>query len=740
MQPRMNVNQRAGHFPPTLSAAPVGRANGDQFEKVPEPKFALPLLSLVGLDGQEMLVERKLGDKWLFVNPDTKDAEWRTDSEIAQLQAQGRFHLVKMNRSGEKATTPRSPLVVGLNDKGNLRKHAYVQVCLNAPGGFGFSRPILLPIIRKLAGERGERVPGFTTVVDWVKKHEKHFEDYGTACFTDRHDLKGKPGHKLLPFQEKALTLGVNRCLSGMTGPVAYAAVCRYVQLFDAKYGRHLDKKALGLPFVDERGRLRPPSLSTLERRYSEVDPLVRDGMRKGFRYAKRTHRTFSTTARPDLPYQEVEVDHCTLDIQLIDAGGLIFGRPDLITFRDRATAMIIGYGLGFEKPSYASFLRGLRHVMYPKDLSICPSVQNPWPCYGRIQNLFVDNALHFIGDNIREAGRELGFNVPRFHAREPWAKGALERFFRSFNTGLVHSLPATTLQNASARQDHEYLGEPAFTVEEFEALLIRWICDIYHIETRRALGPIRGVGDVPLRVWMEKAKNFVTPPIPSGEMFVALAGDWELRVISKDGIVWDYIKYEDAVLYSITSHPGHQKGIKYKVVRDPMDLGYLYIVNHHTGERIKVPATVGHYEYATGRTLHQHNVVLNNAKRLIELWEKDHWDAIIAAKDELAKITLDILKRPKRKKIEQKVARFLDWDRGRRLRSTIAVPTPSDGSGSQYLPFELSKQPHMASHDFPPATGKRNGTPPVPSDTHNDLERELEEKLARKNWGVTHG
>jgi hypothetical protein len=194
-----------------------------------------------------------------------------------------------------------------------------------------------------------------------------------------------------------------------------------------------------------------------------------------------------------------------------------------------------------------------------------------------------------------------------------------------------------------------------------------------------------------------------------------------------------------DSILYSITSQPAHEKKMKYKVVRDPMNLGHIYIINHHTGEQVKVPATVGHYEYACGRTLHQHRVTLNNAKLLREKWEEDHWSAIIAAKDELAQITLDILKRPKRKKIEQKVARFLDWDRGRRIRSTIAVPTPADGSGSRYLPLESPRQiPVAPSHNDVGPEPKERKPSPTP-DMRCDLDRELEEKLARKKWGVTH-
>ena len=58
-----------------------------------------------------------------------------------------------------------------------------------------------------------------------------------------------------------------------------------------------------------------------------------------------------------------------SFDVLIIDdEQGLVLGRPDLIIFRDRSTAAIGGYGLGFEEPSYAAFVQGLRHTIYPKE------------------------------------------------------------------------------------------------------------------------------------------------------------------------------------------------------------------------------------------------------------------------------------------------------------------------------------------------------------------------------------
>jgi len=730
------------------------------FGPVAEPQFDLPPDTIVLLDGRRHLVERRLDDTIQFLCIDDRQPLFKSDAELARMAERGRFHLEWINPRTKRAEKGVHLFAVTPEQhRENRRKAEYVEACYGAKQDFARSRRILQPIIRRVAESRGEKPPGFTTVLNWIDEDLAYGLINGSAAHTDRHDLKGNHGSRMASFQEVAIEKGIARWLSGprVTKAVAYAKVWRTVRAYERKFGHLIDRREISPDLVDEDGRLRVPSQRTFERRCAEVDKFTRTWHRVGPRAALRLHHSYMTTARPDRPYSHVDVDHCTLDILIIDDGGIVLGRPDLILFRDRATGMVIGYGLGFEAPSYASFLEGLRHAMFPKDLSWCPRVRNPWPCWGRIENLYVDNGLHFLGDNIREAAKELRFNLVRFQPRQPWLKGALERLFGTLNTGLVHLLPGTTLEHVLARRDNEHLGEATLTLAEFEALLVFWICEIYHAGLRKALGPIRGVGDVPLRVWAEKAKEHATAPLPSPDLFTALAGDTDTRTIQGNGVTWDYITYEDGGLARILVDPAHKsrqdgrEPTRYKVVRNPYDLGQIWVVNHHTGDVLTVPATMAHQTYATGLTLHQHQVIMARARRAAR--EAVDIEALMKAKDELADIASRLRNHPSRTTIRRRLARFLDAEQRRRIPSRIAFEQPTGGRPAGHLDIvgeaalpaapvpQLSKPLRRVVHDpvkppKAPAAPAAFGFDPVTAAEGVD---DLAALRAAKGWSAKH-
>lgn len=648
---------------------------------IPQPRFAFRQNNVVVMDRQNWIVQQRLGTgQWMFLQMETGEPRMLTDEAIARLQSEGGFHLHASSSKRAAGPEPLSPIIVGAEGReANLRKHTYVEACMGLPR----SRKSLRPMIAAVAEQRGEPAPGFTTVLLWLDEYETWGASLGTAAYSDRHDLKGGRGGRLPPCLERALDAGVDAWLQLQNGDLAYAVVEKEVQRIDREEGAQIDRKSLFPRYVDAFGRLVPPSRRTLERRYRALDRLTLDIAQFGEGKARKHCRTWATRPIPDHPYQEVEVDHCTLDITLIDPGGLIVGRPDLICFRDRATAMVLGIGIGFEAPSYGSFMEGLKHAIYPKDLTEYPGIENTWPCFGRIGTLIVDGALHFLGDSIQNAGRELGFDVQVCPKRQPWMKGGLERFFGTLGKGLVHRLPGTTLSNVVERQGHEHLVGPVLTIGEFKHLLIKWICDRYHIDVTKALGPIRGVGAQPLQVWRDKCADFVTPLPPSPDLFTALAGQVGLRTIQKDGIAWDYIKYECPELDALLRHPEHRRrgsdgaSSRYRVLRNPQNLGEIVVVDPYRNVPIQVPATVGHRDYAEGLTLHQHQVVLANAKAANR--EIDH-DALLAAKASLAELSMRLLNHPGRRGVEKAVARFIGADLARRHRSSIQA-APNSGN-----------------------------------------------------------
>jgi putative transposase len=607
-------------------------------------------------------------------------------------------------------------------------------------------------IIERVATSRAEDPCHFNTVLDWIDRWLRLGELYGKSALVNRHYLKGNRKPAFDPIGEMAIERGLWRWLTpNMKREIAYAKVVSTVNAYKRKWRRYLTEAELSL--------IETPSFRTFQRRCSSIDRYTRDYYRKGPDYANKVHKIYRQQELPERPNQFVEVDHCTLDVELLDESASIrLGRPDLIIFRCRATGMVTGYNIGWEAPSYASFVAGLRHAMYPKDMSAFPAVTAPWPCWGRIENLGVDNALHFVGDDISNAGRELKMERVRFRPRCPWLKGALERFFGSLNTGLVHHIPGTTLSNILKRGEHDDLGTATLTLQEFEALLVYWIVMIHNRHGSKGLGVIRGIGDVPIRLWNEKAAAHPAGPLPPPDLFIALAGEWEMRTIQNDGIVWDYLKYECPELVTLTAHPHHRSarehgaGTLYKCIRDPSDLGRIYVVDpYNPGNILTVPATQSHFAYANGRHRHSHSIVVAEARR--KMRDAIDFDELMKALDRLGDALASIRDQRERKQTHRKLARFIGDQRRERLASrVIPSPTPRDSSGSEHLdPIAVGSgtarqksqnavvegAPLSEARSEPPSTAQ-----PKTKDPHFSMAAETVDDLAalkaEKNWSAT--
>lgn len=117
-------------------------------------------------------------------------------------------------------------------------------------------------------------------------------------------------------------------------------------------------------------------------------------------------------------------------------------------------------------------------------------------------------------------------------------------------------------------------------------------------------------------------------------------------------------------------------------MVRNPHDLGAIYIVDSHDAGKppIKIPACEAHREYATGLTKHNHEVVKANAAA--ERKKVDFSD-LVATKAALSTIAAALRNHPSRAKTERTLARYLDSEITRRLRTQVRTNV---APGSDYL------------------------------------------------------
>ncbi|NNM73844.1 hypothetical protein [Enterovirga aerilata] len=661
-------------------------------------RFDLHAKDVFRIGGRTWEFERRLDDRLQFLCLSDRDLLFVTDQQLAFMASTGEASII-VGKGRYAAFRAPFPNRITLTDAQNAeadRKLAYVEPCLRGhvegdgprtPYRFKRSRRKLMPLIEEVAAARGETPPDFTTVLNWIDLWTQYGSIHGTACLVGLHALKGNRRTPFGGIGEIALGRGLSYWLNpDVSTELAYAKVVSTVKAVKRSYRRFLS--------CEELARISTPSLRTFQRRCAALDQYTRDYYRISPSFAAK-NRTYETQPLPDRPYQDVEVDNCTLDILLVDdESDIVLGRADLILFRCRATGMHIGYAVGYEAPSYASFVAGLRHAMYPKDMARFPAVNTPWPCFGKIENLWVDNGLHFIGKDIEAACRELKINKPRFRPKTPWYKGALERFFGYQNTGLIHLLPGSTKSNAVKLKDYDEnpVEHAKIRFSDFEALLVFFLVEIHNARISRGLGLLRGVGDIPLRVWNEKAKNQPSGPLPPAELFIALCGEWEMRTIQNDGIVWDYIKYESPELSRLLTHPEHRsarqsgKGTQYKCVRDPNNLGRIYVENPYdpTGAIIVVPATKAHRAYAEGRHRHVHDLAVAHAKLSVK--KALDFDGLMDSLAHLADLAVAARSKPGRKRVQRRLARFLHAQRVGRLASTVTPGKPADAGTAAHL------------------------------------------------------
>lgn len=704
-------------------------------EQVATLQFDLRAKDIFSLHGRICEFERRLDGKLQFLRVEDKNPIFLTDEQLAFLSASGDAMMIAGSLKFGRLRGPLPSRIRLTAEQVNEadRKLEYVNACTRGfvegegpprtPYEFRRSKGALDPIIEKLACLRREKAPHFTTVLRWFDDWMTLGDIHGKACLVGSHSRKGNRHNRFGHVGEVALERGIWRWLSpNMSTEIAYAKVVSSVIAYKRVLRRHISPEELH--------QIDTPSLRTFQRRCADIDSYTRDYYKKGPKYAAEMYRIYKVQALPARPYQDVEVDHCTIDILLVDDDSdLVLGRADLIVFRCRKTCMIIGYSLGYEAPSFASFIAGLRHAMYPKDMSKFPAVGMPWPCFGRIENLWVDNALHFLGKDIEAAARELKMAKVRLKPKSPWLKGALERFFGYLNTGLIHLLPGTTLSNTVKKRDYdaEILGNAKIRKSDFEAMLVYFICEVHNAHKSKSLGLLRGVGDIPLRVWNEEAARHPSGPLPPADLFIALCGEWEFRTIQNDGIVWDYIKYESPELIKLITNPRHRNArehgasTRYKCTRDPTDLGRIYIIDPYDRDEriITVPATRAHRHYAENRHRHNHDIAIANARRMVD-GELD-FDALIYALDRLGDLAASARAKPERKKYRRGLARFLDNEHKARFRSEIR-PGPTERSVApvgHLDPFAIARpEEDIGSHELgssKPAPGSsRSGVPSV--------------------------
>jgi len=355
-------------------------------------------------------------------------------------------------------------------------------------------------------------------------------------------------------------------------------------------------------------------------------------------------------------PLERVELDHTVLDLIVVDEEDrLPIGRPTVTLALDVYSGLPAGVQVGFEPAGYGAAMRCLLHAILPKeDAQARYGAKNGWPVYGLPETLVVDRAPHLVGGDLADACGQLGIRLEPSPVKRPWFKGAVERQFRTHNTGLVHGLPGTTFSNILERGEYDAAGMACISLTRFREILHVYLLDVYGQEWNR------GVGSVPAQRWAEAVAGGWTPALhPDAAEMRLLLGRGAVRTIQRAGIDHLSLRYQsrdlDALRRALPA--GTAVALKY----DPEDLGALH-VQIPAAQRgggpgwLRVPAL--HQEYARGLSLWKHRVIQGQAR--VERGRAVNIEALAEAKGRIQKVVEEEFRRTRRGRRRVAGARYL--------------------------------------------------------------------------------
>ncbi len=479
-----------------------------------------------------------------------------------------------------------------------LRKWKYLKaIC--PEGTIRMSRTALQSALKALAPEIEEKAnaqpPSSRTFYRWHRNWVNTQMD--VRALADRSDLRGrKPLMNYPPRLAGIITEGIE---------TFYLTNQRQTKQELLKWIHHqtnLVNRTLpsdeALPQVNAR---------TVNKFLAQYDRYHILKARYGERYARQSVQTFGKGPHTDRPLQRIEIDHTPCDIQVIDGRTkLVLGRPWITVAIDHFSRMIVGMHIGFQGPCADSVLRCLRNAIAPKTYvkERFPAIEGEWPCYGLMEEIWVDNGLEFHGKAIEAAAQELGIHVHYCPSRQPHYKGTVERFNRTLNHGILHRLPGTTFSKYDKRLQYNSDAQAVLTLNDLEEVIHHWVIDVYGCEFHR------GIQTAPLQKWAEGVA--LSPPKlpPDLNALKVYLSQTERRQLNKNGIHINNLRYGSDALQDMRHRYGD---IEVTVRMDPDDLETIYVLDETRKTYVMAQCIVA--GYAEGLSMEQHKLISKKAK-----------------------------------------------------------------------------------------------------------------------------
>ncbi|WP_223671193.1 DNA-binding domain-containing protein [Kangiella shandongensis] len=422
------------------------------------------------------------------------------------------------------------------------RKLEYVKAILKSTP-HPTAKQLVKPIIERVAWNREEKTPGFSTVAKWVKTFIA--SNYRPNSLVNGHHLKGNRTNRLDVDSEIAMHEVIKTYYLSENRPTITQA---YNELRCMQLNGDISKI---------------PSLRTFERCVQSISEHKKIKARHGSLKAHKLLRAAGQSTHYSRALEAVQADGQVMDVLLVDEEtGEFLGRPKATIFIDVYTRCIIAAVI-----SLTGFSSG--SVLETAKLALTGTYSG---FGGHFETLHVDNGSDYTSQSLKNLANNLGIQIDYAAPNEPNLKPHIERFFKSLNTGLIHKLPGTTWSNPVHRDGYPSEKKAILTLEKLQHLVKEWITNDYHKRVHD------GIKRAPAALWQEYVEE--QPIYVYADNHVdMLARQVERRTLNKGRVQINGLTWYSHVLSTIEAELKNRNiHRKVDVYIDINNLGYVLI------------------------------------------------------------------------------------------------------------------------------------------------------------------
>ena len=428
----------------------------------------------------------------------------------------------------------------------------------------------------------------------------------------------------------------------------------------------------------DDQPRLVMLNKRKVYRYVEQLDPMEVDTARMGRRYAERKHKQHQRGPRPVRPNERWEEDDTLGDLFVVDENdGLPIGRPLFTAIRDKCSAVVPGFTIGFEPSSARTVMECLYYAIpEKKHVKQLFNLRNDYVGYGVPEVLAVDRGKGYIGNDLKLACAQLGIELDPMPGRSPWLKGSIENYIKETGTDIFHATPGTSFSNFLVRGDYDPTKHACVTLDGLWYLLHKWVVDVY---TRKSH---RGVGGVPAKLWERALERDFFPRLPpSRKQLAILLSRVEDRVVQSTGIEFENLQYQDSRFSDLRGRlltlSRKKKSLRTEEEKNaqspyfvqfkynPADLSRIWVLDPDQMRYIEVLAC--DQGYTQGLSIWKHLIIKRYARE--QLQRDIDQETLILAKEELRQAMSDEFRLGKKLGSRKNAARFLDMQVSEALR-----------------------------------------------------------------------